>query len=728
MIPLVRCVGVALVALLLAASQAAQWTAPAHAQGSNERIQLTLVSQPSWHDENDGLGLTLRISNHTDDPLQDYQVQLLAFDRIESRTALHDSFESPPETLIGTRTKPFLGANTTIAPGAERTVAVGAPLSSLGLDEDSPSGVYPLQVSLGRLLSDSSLDLFTTDLVFYPSTPQTPLNVVPVLALSAIPARDPTGAFALDPVTGTRPLEEALTRGGWLHALLSELVQHRGLRVGVAPTPRLVEEIADLADGFVRLGDEGKREIGAQDRVAEAARALLDDLRDLLERRGVQPLLVPYSAPDLPTTGNPSTGDGDLALRQWSEAQDVLSDALDLQLGALGKTWIFPPAGRLDAPTLEALQSRRAAPGGQLNTLFSSDSVEQPGDPAAAGCPEGVPTFACPVQVKTLEGTTTGFVADAGLQERFGALVREGDEALDLQRLFAETAMIREEAPSLAGRVVHFTIPSLWHPPRALARRLFTGLARAPWLRTLTPERALEESTVAVQRDVVDVASQLRNAPNGAYLEVVTSASADIESFATAEPSVELITRLRRDILVAQSRLWWTDLALVEEGESFAQVPREEVGRYLSNVQVGGRNAVTLTSREQAIPLVLFNDNPFDVRVQIHLRSIGLDFGEGPDFYDTLNVAPGNKPFTVEAAARASGNFSMEVELTTPDGALDMGEAGGENIRIRSTEFNRIALFLTLGALVYLVLFYTLRALRRRGGAAPDDASGPATA
>jgi hypothetical protein len=65
----------------------------------------------------------------------------------------------------------------------------------------------------------------------------------------------------------------------------------------------------------------------------------------------------------------------------------------------------------------------------------------------------------------------------------------------------------------------------------------------------------------------------------------------------------------------------------------------------------------------------------------------------------------------VSAIARTSGIFTVTINTQTPDGKLTFGTT---DIEIRSTEFNRIALGLTLGALVFLILFYTAKAVRRR--------------
>ncbi len=302
-------------------------------------------------------------------------------------------------------------------------------------------------------------------------------------------------------------------------------------------------------------------------------------------------------------------------------------------------------------------------------------------------------------------------------------LARErNDRRLLLQRFLAETAMIREEFPGLEGRVVHVEIPPLWRPRPGLLHLLFEGL-QAPWLRTLSPGKGLRAAGAIAVRRVVDRAEPLRTEPEESYLEEVQRASAMVESFGTLEPPAEAIERLRRDVLVSQSMLWWIDEPLLYVGGAYARAATDQVRRYLEKIQLGGRDSITLTSQRQDIPLVLFNDNPFRVRVRVYLRSSSLDFIGNWEQGRRVGVPPGNQPLTIQATARQSGEFPLEVRLTTPDNA----PIAQDIVRIRSTEFNRIALAITFGALAFLILFYAARSLGHRHKAG-GRSSGPTTA
>ena len=681
--------------------------APPPSSAQDDGLSLALLRQPLSYSEADDLGLILRIDNRTDEALEGFSLRVLAYERVSSRTALRDSFDERPEVLIDGEDHFFL--DRTVPPGGSRTVALRTPLSTLGFSDADASGVYPVEISLEAAPPEEPLDSLMTHVLFYPEPPDTPLDLVLVWPLSAVPARGPDGFFRTHPLTGRFHLEEAVAPEGWLARFLDELGRRPGLRMGLAPTPRLVEELADMANGYTRAAGEPRTRVRPGDAPAQRASAALDALRDLLGNdRRVEPLLAPYSAPDLPITA--TTASSLLRQRQWREGAEVLHQVLGTRLAtALDRTWLYPPGGRLDADALEQLQREHGPPDGALRTIFSPNSIEQASDPSSAGCPRAPATFACPVSIRTVDGSVRGFVADAGLQESFtrlaGALT---DRRLLLQRLLAETAMIREEFPGVEGRVVHLAVPRLWRPPGRLLGLFLDGL-EAPWLRTRSPSQGLRLGAEVATRRVVERAELPREGPSESYLQAIRRASGVVESFSTIEPPPSAVQRLRRNVLVAESSLWWIEEPLLFLGQAYARDAQEEAERYLQRIRVGGRDSITLTSRRQDIPLVLFNENPFGVRVRVHLRSASLDFVGGWEQGRQVPVPPGNQPLTVQATARQSGEFPLEVRLTTPNDAL----ITEETVRIRSTQFNRIALGITFGALAFLILFYAARLLRR---------------
>jgi hypothetical protein len=217
----------------------------------------------------------------------------------------------------------------------------------------------------------------------------------------------------------------------------------------------------------------------------------------------------------------------------------------------------------------------------------------------------------------------------------------------------------------------------------------------------------------AADRELVAAAPEVRTQPDDDYIEDVAVAAGVVESFSQMNPPAGLMERLGRDVLVAQSRLWWGDPTRLAEGSAFAAAARAEVDRELGKISVFGQQNITLTSRRGEIPLNLVNGTNYDVTAEISIESFDRDITlDEHTIEDTFS--PGATFLPVQATARAGGVFLIQIRVLTPDG-LTIDET---TVSIRSTEFNEIALGITVGALAFLVMFYMFRGLGRRRAAA----------
>lgn len=676
---------------------------PVAAQGDlvETPVGLVLTRQPPWHDDSGRLNIKVRIENEGIDELAGFTLQLFRYERLTSRTALVESFDggSGPATAFPKEVRRV------IPPGEAGSVRLKHPISTLFPLGPGEAGVYPLTIAVLDPATGETLDEQHTQLIYYPSRPEIRLLLVPVVPLNEVPARAPDGNYHEDATSGGWPLESGLRLGGWLDGVLNAIQEESGdLHLGLAPTPRLVEEIADMANGYTRVASGSEvEEVEEDSNEARTAAAWLEDLTETLDSAGVQPLLVPYSFPDLPALVSRLES----ADRQVSTGQQVMADHTD---SAINARWLFPPGGRLDAGALDDLRISGIA----ARTFFSPDSLEGSDNPLN-GCPEQSPSFMCPVRVRSEAEEAVGYVADENLQARLSALQREGEKQVMLQRFFAESAMIREELPGVSNRIVQATIPAGWHPGPQLSRRFFRGLASAPWLRTLTPREGLRRARPQVRRVVPSLPDSSLQ-PDESYYTQISETQAMVEQFKSIGPPEDLLVRLRRNLLVAQSRSWWTDALRVEDGREYATRAAEEVSDELSKIGMSGRDAITLTSREGPVSFVVSNNTGYRVTLDFRLASQQLQF-EDEAFTET--IPPGNRIIQRQATARSSGTFAMDALVETPDGS----PVTQKRIYIRSTELNRVALGLTIAALLFVIVFYALRAVRRR----KRGAKGPTT-
>ncbi len=248
-------------AALLVVALAASLTPPsrvlAQETPSESAYELRLIDQPVWHEPGDPLGLSVRIFNEGDQDLENFALQLAVYDRNLSRSDLHESFDGLTSLSASSFQKPLEGRS--VPAGTTLLVDVEEPLETLvSFDFVTEPGVYPLTVSL---LDENSqaIDSFTTFLLFFPELPPTRLNVVPLVTLNEVPGRGPDGVFS--PVDDTVPIRDAVGPDGWLLGLLRALQAPttRALKFGLAPSPRTVDELADMSDGF-RSGETDEPE------------------------------------------------------------------------------------------------------------------------------------------------------------------------------------------------------------------------------------------------------------------------------------------------------------------------------------------------------------------------------------------------------------------------------------------------------------------------------------
>jgi Family of unknown function (DUF6049) len=664
----------------------------ASGQDAGSTFELELIRQPVWHGYRDDLGLKVRITNHGDTALDGFNLVVGVLYKTRTRSDLHVLFDAQDFDAADSFAVPSLRS---IPPGDSVTVKIKNPVSELGsvLTPSAEQGVYPLKISL-QDVAGIPLGSLMSSLLYYPEPPETRLDFIAVLPVNDIPARAPDGSFGPS-ASGKYPLEEALADDGWLSGYLDAMngAVDSGLHLGFAPTPRLLEEIADLANGFPRVSGDETVSVPEGVGIARRAAGTLGSLRALARQDSVQIIGVPYSAPDLPAIQE----DIGAISKQVIVGTTVAEEVLGIEQAG---HWVLPPAGRADEATIEELSET-----GVGHAFLAADSFEAVPNPDLGGCPVAEYSFACPIAVDTaLGGLVTGYSFDPVVQDLLTEVVRPGDTRLELQRFFAETAMIREELPGTTERILAVTIPSNWHPSPRVARLVLRGLADAPWLKSLTPKEGLNRGHDVFGKEVVGTIDPAADQPADLDLDLISKADDFVEQFRSIEPPDELFHRLSRNVLVAHSRSWWADPV---DGLNYATAVVDEVNGELGKIKLIGPEQITLTSKRGKFQFVIVNDTSYPATVDVEMTSENLALPDiGPQ-----TVPAGRRQFEFEVTTEASGIFPLTVQLRAPAG-LEIDDP--KPITVRSTEFNEIALALTLGAVAFVILFYVVRGARRR--------------
>lgn len=212
-----RLLGAPLVALALLSCLL---QAPAEGAQDEGTVGVRLLSQPVWHEPGDRLGVKLLVTNDSDETLDGFRIRVGIDDRVTSRSELDSSIDTEPGTEA---TVVPLDLRTKVEPGTSEVIQLDRPLTdfpTLALATDG--GVYPATYTLQDSSGLESFDHVSSPIIYYPQTPDTPLEIVVLVPLNSDPSQGPDGRFVVDD-TGRVPLESAVEDGGWLDGWLNAL-------------------------------------------------------------------------------------------------------------------------------------------------------------------------------------------------------------------------------------------------------------------------------------------------------------------------------------------------------------------------------------------------------------------------------------------------------------------------------------------------------------------------
>ena len=586
---------------------------------------------------------------------------------------------------------------------------------SATLDVDSLNfagfGVYPVAVeAIGATpIGYGVLGEARTFLPHQPADAADDVGVAPtrlavLWPLVGVPGRDPEGVFLDD------RLAAALGPGGRLRRALDAA---RNRAVTWLVDPELLQAVAAMSDGYqVRAGTsegggegEGGGAVTTAGTGAAVAREWLADAREVLTAADAEVVALPYADPDLVALERRGLSRDVTA--SVTTAPDVASEVLE---GAVSGGVAWPPGGFADRATLETLRvagvgavvlGRRALP------------------PAVAlpYTPDGRATLS------TTEGPLTALVTDPELSRLLAARPRgRAAKRLALQRFAAVTTLIAAERPDTSRTVL--AIPGRRHKPDArYVDALLTYAAASPWveLASLTLDRPAPLTGVP-RAPLSYPPAQRRRELALDYLADVADLRDMLSGFAgvLAGRSNAGTTEMSQAILRTESSAWRSRLA---DGVALREATARHLGERIGKVYIAERNLVTLTSRRGRFPITVVNDLDVPVEVGLQLTSENaprmlLADPDGDESrarrqvqVDLPTIGPRRK-VTVEvpAQARVNGIVPVQAHLLTPDGAT-YGEV--RSIKVRATDYGRIANVLTGGALVVLFGTVGLRLARR---------------
>lgn len=293
------------------------------------------------------------------------------------------------------------------------------------------------------------------------------------------------------------------------------------------------------------------------------------------------------------------------------------------------------------------------------------------------------------------------------------------DQQLAAYQLLADLAEIFFELPNASEpRAVVLLTPDTWRPTKTMLDTLLHGLAAADNAGLIT--------TTSLTSTVADIVSGGNSQPvtrslidgglggggaNPLTPPVSTSAISSARQAAVALSS--LVPTDKGELRSLQTLILGGEASDLSSGAQAALfgVPAAEIAGWGSLVTLPEGNTVTLTSSQGQIPITIESraSIPLHVVLRVSNPQGGIKF---PSVTRIPLVLTGRTVANVEVSTRTSGDFSLHIELVTPEGnppaVIDTA-----NLTVRSTAFSGLAIGLSVGALVLLGGWW-IRSTRRR--------------
>jgi hypothetical protein len=634
-------------------------------------VRVTLVRQSSYVTPDRPLTLQVSATNDTAEAVPDLDLRLWVYPSARSRSEYDEALRFEAVSPLDVTT---FGVEGALEAGQTRklpTIEARLPI----LEDLGENALYPIKVELTS--QNVTVAEMRSVVVYIQERIVLPLDVSMTFVLDAPPSFRPDGTFTDD------TLLRRIASDGRIGAVVDAL--------GDAPvactlviSPLLLEQLRRMVDGFRMVQDDRVESFGGDSPEARRAAAVLEQLR-AVARPPSEVVALPYASPSLPAMAS-------AGLREALRAQvNRGSQLVESVLGVPPADGAFrPPGGTVDDASMDLLVGM-----GERALILDAETVSQP------------TFFFTPSPVAALE-TDDGRVLnavypDAGVDRRLDD--GHEDPRLAAMQTLGELSAIYFERPGTArGAAIVIGEDDAPRPGflRTLLRSLASQREGLRWLRPVTATRLLLGERQPVDRHLRPLPTETFSS---VYVSELSLARDDLAQFAAvAGIDHEVVNRLGTLVLTSQSRFL---IPREEEAVAMLDAVERDVRSELSKIDPPRPTTIRLTSRSGVIPLTIGNraDYPMDVRVV--LRAQGLTFLGGSS--RLVKLTRPEQQLTFPVRAERTGRFPVVVEVQTPGGA----EIAESRILVRSTAYNRVALVVTIGAALFLALWWSRRFLPR---------------
>ncbi len=270
---------------------------------------------------------------------------------------------------------------------------------------------------------------------------------------------------------------------------------------------------------------------------------------------------------------------------------------------------------------------------------------------------------------------------------------------LGIHQLLADLAQIYYDEPNFKWpRAVAVIVPESWEINSSNLLTLFHALSDSPIIKTTTLSNIFSTvpSGVGGEPSTRKLAAHLY-AGHLLPTTQINHLASEIRSLQRAVPqNTPSTTYISLELLSAEA----SHLAK-NQREAWLEASQQTINDELHYISTPPGRDITLTSRQARIPITILSHAPYPLSVEITLKSDKLIFPHGASKQITLS--PGNTTIYFTVITRASGDFPLHLLLQTPAGGLTFLNT---NFTVHSLAISAVALVLTIGAIVFLLLWW----------------------
>ncbi|MGH8932241.1 MAG: DUF6049 family protein [Egibacteraceae bacterium] len=637
------------------------------------------------------LSVQLSVRNPGPSAIDNVQVTGTVHDPVASRSAFQHAMDShdvgPTVRQLTPVTVPSL------APGDSRTVEMRATARELGIDvPERQQGVYPLQLRL-RWRGQQVARITTSTVVVPPGVGQ-PVRLALLVPIDHMPGLLSDGSY--HPRLG-----QALAPGGSLEVISRELQDHANIPLTLAPSGYLLEQALDLTDGYQASSGTGQdvRQVGPDDPSSRDAVTFLGRVREVASRPDMEEVALTYGPADLvalvradlDTEAGRELTEGIGAVERTT-GQQVLRDVL------------LPPDG-LDEETLELAQDHTVR-----TVILGEGSLRATG--------RVIPTTPSPV--RPLASGGTALVPDLALDEVLRRPTPAQDSVLMAHRVIAETAAVYFERPfASTPRGLLVTTPLRTQPAEGLLAQLLPRAGSAPWLRPVALSDLQREVEAGGGVTLAYSPDSRRRELDATYLADLADARSAFASLAAALPADDPLAGRFDHMLLAAAAMWYREGGLPFDGAARIAEVRQAVDGLYGGIRVVEDQPVTLTSiDDQQMPVTITSQAAMPLRVQVRMEASPIVFEEGNTQVVVLRPETTTTLTFPVRVITPGGTFATRVFVEDPLGARLLAQGA---IQVRSAAYSIVALLLTAGAGLFLLVWWLYEVFRRRGQSQPQS-------